>query len=148
MWVVAAALLVGLGWALVAAIAGGLLIVRAGRPRLAGFVAVGLLAAIAAVVIAIVLREHPLPNAAWPVRFERWHGVGLFAAVSLRGSQRAVEAEAAARCRGVTSLAAVAASSTDDFAARRQDFDFVIRGADGLRAVGDHQVAVFLFELG
>ncbi len=82
-WVVAAALLVGFGWALVAAIAGGLLIVRVGRPRLAGFVAVGLLAAIAAVVIVIVLREHPLPNAAWPVRFERWHGVGLFAAVSL-----------------------------------------------------------------
>ena len=82
-WVVAAALLVGFGWALIAAIAGGLLIVRAGRPRLAGFVAVGLLAAIAAVVIVIVLREHPLPNAAWPVRFERWHGVGLFAAVSL-----------------------------------------------------------------
>ena len=54
-----------------------------GRPRLAGFVAVGLLAAIAAVVIVIVLREHPLANAAWPVRFERWHGVGLFAAVSL-----------------------------------------------------------------
>ena len=82
-WVVAAALLVGLGWALVAAIAAALLILRVGRPRLAGFLAVGLLGAIAAVVIVIVLREHPLPNAAWPVRFERLHRVGLFAAVSL-----------------------------------------------------------------
>ena len=82
-WVVAAALLVGFAWALVAAIAATLLIVRVGRPRLAGFVAVGVLAAVAAVVIVIVLREHPLPNAAWPVRFERLHRVGLFAAVSL-----------------------------------------------------------------
>ena len=24
-----------------------------------------------------------MANAAWPVRFERWHGLGLFAAVSL-----------------------------------------------------------------
>ncbi len=82
-WVVAAALLVGFAWALVAAIAAALLIVRVGRPRLAGFVAVGVLAAVAAVVIVIVLREHPLPNGAWPVRFERLHRVGLFAAVSL-----------------------------------------------------------------
>ena len=31
----------------------------------------------------MVVRERLFPNAGWPSRFERLHGIGLFAAVSL-----------------------------------------------------------------
>ena len=82
-WVVAAAVLVGVGWALLAAIAGGVLIVHLGRPRLAGVVTIGLLVVIGLVVVRVVQREHPFPNAGWPARFEWLHGLGLFAAVTL-----------------------------------------------------------------
>jgi arabinofuranan 3-O-arabinosyltransferase len=82
-WVVAAALLVGVGWALLAAVAGAVLIVHLGRPRLAGFVTVGLLVVIGLVVARVVQRERPFPNAGWPARFEWLHGLGLFAAVTL-----------------------------------------------------------------
>ncbi len=38
---------------------------------------------IGAVVVRVVRTERPLPDAGWPVRFERLHGLGLFAAVTL-----------------------------------------------------------------
>ncbi len=82
-WVVAAALLIGVGWALLAAVAAAVLIVHLGRPRLAGFVTIGLLAVMGLVVVRVVQRERPFPNAGWPARFEWLHGLGLFAAVTL-----------------------------------------------------------------
>ena len=44
---------------------------------------VGILVVMGAVVASVVRREHPYPDAGWPVRFEWLHGLGLFAAVSL-----------------------------------------------------------------
>ncbi len=82
-WVVLAAMLVGPGWALAAAVAAAALVVALGRPRLAGFVTMGILAVMGAVVVSIVRTERTLPDAGWPVRFERLHGLGLFAAVTL-----------------------------------------------------------------
>jgi arabinofuranan 3-O-arabinosyltransferase len=82
-WVVAAVVFVGPGWGLLAAIAALALVVVLGRPRLAGVLAAGILALMALAVVWIVWRQHPYPNAGWPVRFERIHGLGLFAAVSL-----------------------------------------------------------------
>jgi hypothetical protein len=38
---------------------------------------------IAAYVVAVVHEQHPVPNAGFPVRFEKLHELGLFAAVSL-----------------------------------------------------------------
>ncbi|MGI9052113.1 MAG: alpha-(1-_3)-arabinofuranosyltransferase domain-containing protein [Ilumatobacteraceae bacterium] len=82
-WVVAAALLVGIGWAMIAALCARVLIVYLGRPRLAGLVTIGLLAIIGVVVVRVVQRERPFPDAGWPAEFEWLHGVGLFAAVTL-----------------------------------------------------------------
>jgi arabinofuranan 3-O-arabinosyltransferase len=82
-WVVAAVLLVGPGWALVAALAAAVLLVVLGRPRTVGWVSVGILIVMGAVVAWVVQHERPYPDAGWPVRFEWLHGLGLFAAVSL-----------------------------------------------------------------
>ena len=90
MWVVLAAVLVGPGWALVAAIAAAVLVVWLGRPRLAGLVTIGILAVIGAVIVRVVRTERPWPDAGWPVRFEWLHGLGLFAAVSLAVTLAAV----------------------------------------------------------
>lgn len=82
-WVVLAAVLVGPGWALAAAVPAAVLVVALGRPRLAGFVTMGILVVIGAVVVRVVQTERPWPDAGWPVRFEWLHGLGLFAAISL-----------------------------------------------------------------
>jgi arabinofuranan 3-O-arabinosyltransferase len=82
-WVVGAALLVQPGWGLVAAFAGVVLVSVCGQPRWAGLVTLVLLAVIALGVLWIVRRDRPWPDAGWPVRFERLHELGLFAAVSL-----------------------------------------------------------------
>jgi arabinofuranan 3-O-arabinosyltransferase len=82
-WVVLAAVLIGPGWALAAAVAAAVLVVALGRPRLAGLVTIGILVVIGAVVVRVVRTERPWPDAGWPVRFEWLHGLGLFAAVSL-----------------------------------------------------------------
>ncbi len=82
-WVLAAVLLVGPGWGLVAAVAAGVIVVAIGRPRLAGAVTLAILAVMGVVVVWVMRTEHPYPNAGWPVRFEWLHGLGLFAAVSL-----------------------------------------------------------------
>jgi arabinofuranan 3-O-arabinosyltransferase len=82
-WVLAAVLLVGPGWGLVAAVTAAVIVVVLGRPRLAGAVTFGILAVMGLVVVWIMRREHPYPSAGWPLRFERLHGLGLFAAVSL-----------------------------------------------------------------
>jgi arabinofuranan 3-O-arabinosyltransferase len=82
-WVGAAALLVGPGWALVAAVPALVLVGYLGRPRLAGLVTVGILVTTGAVIADVVRTERPWPNAGWPARFEWLHGLGLFAAVSL-----------------------------------------------------------------
>jgi arabinofuranan 3-O-arabinosyltransferase len=82
-WVVAAALFVGFGWTLLAAIAAAVLVLWLGRPRLAGLVTIGVLVVMGAVVVRIVQSEHPFPNAGWPHRFESLHGLGLFAAITL-----------------------------------------------------------------
>jgi arabinofuranan 3-O-arabinosyltransferase len=79
---VAALVLVGPAWALLAA-AGAAALVVVGRPRLVGLVTLGILAVIGAVIVWVVRDEHPFPNAGWPGRFEWLHGWGLFAAVSL-----------------------------------------------------------------
>jgi arabinofuranan 3-O-arabinosyltransferase len=83
LWVAASALLVGFGWALVAAVAAAVLVLWLGRPRLGAAVTLVILAVIGAVVVYVVLTERPFPNAGWPARFEWLHGLGLFAAVSL-----------------------------------------------------------------
>jgi arabinofuranan 3-O-arabinosyltransferase len=81
-WIVAAILLVGPGWALLAA-AGAAALLVFGRPRLVGLVTLGILTVLGAVVVWVVRDEHPFPNAGWPARFEWLHGWGMFAAVSL-----------------------------------------------------------------
>jgi arabinofuranan 3-O-arabinosyltransferase len=82
-WVGAAAVLVGPGWGLVAALTAAVLVMYLGRPRLAGLVAIGILVTIGAVITDVVRTERPWPDAGWPSRFEWLHGLGLFAAVSL-----------------------------------------------------------------
>lgn len=82
-WVVSAGLLIGPGWALVAAIGSAVLLGVLGRPRLAGFVTLAILLVIGVVIADVVRTERPWPDAGWPVRFEWLHGLGLFAAVSL-----------------------------------------------------------------
>jgi hypothetical protein len=82
-WVAASALFVGVGWALVAAVAAAVLVGYLGRPRLAGLVTLGILVTVGAVVTRVVRTEHPWPDAGWPSRFEWLHGLGLFAAVAL-----------------------------------------------------------------
>jgi arabinofuranan 3-O-arabinosyltransferase len=82
-WVVAAAVLIGWWWALVAAVAAAALVLALGRPRWAGWVTIGLVAVIGGVILWVVRRERPFPNAGWPARFEWLHGLGLFAAVAL-----------------------------------------------------------------
>ena len=82
-WIAAAGLLVGPAWMLAAAVGSAIVLGVLRRPRLAGLVTVGILAFSALVVVYIVRNEQPFPNAGWPVRFERLHGLGLFAAVSL-----------------------------------------------------------------
>jgi arabinofuranan 3-O-arabinosyltransferase len=81
-WIVAALLLVGPVWALLAAVGTAALVV-VGRPRLVGIVTVGILVVIGAVMVWVVRDEHPFPGAGWPARFEWLHGWGLFAAVTL-----------------------------------------------------------------
>jgi arabinofuranan 3-O-arabinosyltransferase len=82
-WVVAAMLIVGPGWGLVAAVAAGVLVVIAGRPRLAGAVTMAIVGLIGVVMVRVVQTERPWPDAGWPSRFEWLHGLGMFAAVSL-----------------------------------------------------------------
>ena len=82
-WIAAAGLLVGPAWMLAAAVGSAIVLGVLRRPRLAGLVTVGILAFSVLVVVYIVRNEQPFPNAGWPVRFERLHGLGLFAAVSL-----------------------------------------------------------------
>ena len=82
-WIVAAGLLVGPAWALVAAAGSAVLLALARRPRLAGLVTLGALAFLAAAIIWIQRTEQTAANAAWPARFDRVHSLGLFAAVSL-----------------------------------------------------------------
>ncbi len=81
-WIVAAIVLIGPQWGLLAA-AGALVLVVLPRPRLAGVVAAVILGTIGAVIVVVVLDERPFPNAGWPARFEWLHPWGLFAAVSL-----------------------------------------------------------------
>ncbi len=81
-WIVAALLLVGPPWALLAAVGAAALVVL-GRPRFVGVVTLGILVVIGAVMVWVVRDEHPFPDAGWPARFEELHGWGLFAAVSL-----------------------------------------------------------------
>jgi arabinofuranan 3-O-arabinosyltransferase len=81
-WIVAALLLVGPSWALLAAVGAAALVVL-GRPRFVGLMTLGILVVIGAVIVWVVRDEHPFPDAGWPVRFEWLHDCGLFAAVSL-----------------------------------------------------------------
>jgi arabinofuranan 3-O-arabinosyltransferase len=81
-WIVAAVLLIGPRWGLVAA-AGAIVLVVLARPRLVGVLAAGIVATIGAVIVWVVVDERPFPNAGWPARFDLLHPWGLFAAVSL-----------------------------------------------------------------
>jgi arabinofuranan 3-O-arabinosyltransferase len=82
-WVAASAAFIGPWWGVVAAVAAVPLVLLVGRPRLAGFVTIGLVLVAGAVVVHVVRTERPWPDAGWPRRFEWLHGLGLFAAVSL-----------------------------------------------------------------
>lgn len=82
-WVIGAALFVQPAWGLVAAVAGAVVVGVLRQPRWAGLVTLGLLGVIALWVLWVVRRDRPWPDAGWPVRFERLHELGLFAAVSL-----------------------------------------------------------------
>ena len=44
---------------------------------------IALLAAVSAIVVLIVVREHPFPGLGWPTRFTRWHQPTSFAVVTL-----------------------------------------------------------------
>lgn len=81
-WALAAAALVAPAWGL-AGLAGGVLLLLTRRPRLAGYAALAMLGVNALYVLVVVQRDRPPPDAGWPVRFERVHELGLFAAVSL-----------------------------------------------------------------
>jgi arabinofuranan 3-O-arabinosyltransferase len=81
-WVVAAVLLIGPRWGLLALLSAAAL-VAVGRPRVAGLVTAGIVATIGAVMVWVVHDERPWPDAGWPARFEWLHRWGLFAAVSL-----------------------------------------------------------------
>ncbi|MET0911540.1 MAG: hypothetical protein ABWZ99_18890, partial [Ilumatobacteraceae bacterium] len=70
--VVASALFIGWIWGAVA----GLVCVAVrftGRTRLLGVVGLGIVVAAQLVVVTVVLRERPYPNAGWPTRFEWLH---------------------------------------------------------------------------
>lgn len=56
---------------------------RCRRSDLTALVALCTVAAVGAVVVAGERRWAPLPNGAWPLRFERVHDLGMFAAASL-----------------------------------------------------------------
>jgi arabinofuranan 3-O-arabinosyltransferase len=81
-WIVAALLLVGPRWALLA-VAGAAALVAVGRPRAVGLVTAGIVSTIGAVIVSVVRDERPWPDAGWPARFEWLHRWGLFAAVTL-----------------------------------------------------------------
>ncbi len=81
-WVVAAVLLVGPIWGLLA-LFGAAALVAVGRPRVAGLLTAGVVATIGAVIVWVVHDERPWPDAGWPARFEWLHRWGLFAAVTL-----------------------------------------------------------------
>jgi arabinofuranan 3-O-arabinosyltransferase len=84
---IASALLIGWKWGLVALVI--CVAVRfTHRPRLVAAIGFTLVVAAQLVVVAVVLRERPYPNAGWPVRFEWLHpwsllGVVLLAAAAL-----------------------------------------------------------------
>ncbi|HEY5664692.1 MAG TPA: alpha-(1-_3)-arabinofuranosyltransferase family protein [Ilumatobacter sp.] len=82
LWVASSAVLIGPTWATAGAAAAVTLVV-ARFDRLAELTAAACVVAVAGYVTASELRNAPTPDAGWPVAFERIHGVGLFAAVTL-----------------------------------------------------------------
>jgi hypothetical protein len=82
---VAALLLVGPGWALLA-FALALAVTALGRPRLIAVSAVGIWLGCGATVVWRVVRYRPVPNAGWPGTFEDLHRPGMLVLALLAGS--------------------------------------------------------------
>lgn len=81
-WAMLAALLISPQWAVWGVVA-GFVVALAQRPRLAELTALASLMAVAALVIVRERRNAPAPGGGWPVVFESWHGLAMFAVVSL-----------------------------------------------------------------
>jgi arabinofuranan 3-O-arabinosyltransferase len=85
-WGVTAGLLIRPAWAVWGLLAGVLAVVLGvvwRRPRIAELTALSTLAVVAALVTLREWRNAPTPGGAWPLVFEQWHGLGLFAVTSV-----------------------------------------------------------------
>ena len=81
-WALTGLVLVGPGGFVLGAMAGAVLVVSR-RRDLPGLVTIATVIAIGLYVVVNERRWMPLPNGGWPVQFDRVHGLGAFAAVSL-----------------------------------------------------------------
>jgi arabinofuranan 3-O-arabinosyltransferase len=81
-WAVLAGLLIQPEWAVWGAVAG---VVAASwrRTRLAELTALATLVVVAGLVVLRERRNAPAPGGGWPLVFDQWHGLALFAVVSL-----------------------------------------------------------------
>ena len=82
-WAVLAGLLIQPEWALWGAVAG---VAAAGwrrQPRLPELTALAALLVVAGLVVLRERRNAPAPGGGWPLVFDQWHGLALFAGVSL-----------------------------------------------------------------
>jgi arabinofuranan 3-O-arabinosyltransferase len=81
-WAVLAGLLIQPEWALWGAVAG---VASAGwrRPRLPELTALATLVVVAGLVVLRERRNAPAAGGGWPLVFDQWHGLALFAVVSL-----------------------------------------------------------------
>jgi arabinofuranan 3-O-arabinosyltransferase len=81
-WTVVVGSLAGPWWALVGAF-GGLATARFRRVPVAASTSLAALGVVAAAVVVSEARNSPLPDGGWPVAFERFHWVGMFAFAAL-----------------------------------------------------------------
>ena len=96
-WTALSALLIAPEWALVGAVAGGV-VVALRRRRIVELTAWATLVAVGALVTVRERRNAPAPNGGWPGVFESWHRLALFAVVSvLVASLFALDAQPADR---------------------------------------------------
>lgn len=100
-WSALAALLIQPEWVVWGAIAGfGAALWQ--RPRLPELTALASLVAVAALVILRERRNAPTPGGGWPFVFESWHGLAMFAVVSLLVGALTADDAAYRRTRTVT----------------------------------------------
>jgi arabinofuranan 3-O-arabinosyltransferase len=81
-WCLLAGLLVSPIWVVAGAVAAGALVITR-RAALAGLTALAVVAVVGALVTARAWRSAPAPNGGWPVAFESWHRLAMFAIVAV-----------------------------------------------------------------